>query len=262
MDPAVVPEPSPTSAAPRDGFHPREDASRRARHRLLQIAVFGGALIGAFIGQVALIMTDQPREGLVSVPGLISLLAGYIPGYLVGRGVFALVHGRDPEAADRWEGHVWILLATPAYLVAGIASASFATIGTLLAAPDAGAGVASILVTLLVAWIVLAPVTLAFAPSTTGHPKLMHRHVAGCSGTFWILGFAALWFGGSFLAVLSLLAAAESASPTAYARAADSSLFAVLMLGAWLALWAGGSAAVYRLLRRALMTRDERVGRP
>jgi hypothetical protein len=83
----------------------------------------------------------------------------------------------------------------------------------------------------------------------------MHRSLLGCSGTFWVGLVTALWFGGSFMAVLLVLAAAQSAFPDAYDAAANGSLLSVLMVVAWLALWAGGSAAAYRVVKRVLASR-------
>ena len=83
----------------------------------------------------------------------------------------------------------------------------------------------------------------------------MHRNLMGCSGTFWVGCVTVLWFGGSFMAVLLILAVAQSAVPEAYAAAANGSLLPVLMIVAWLALWAGGSAAVYRVVKRILVAR-------
>jgi hypothetical protein len=231
------------------------ELARRARGRLLQIAVFGGALLGAFIGMIAGTLSEIRTESVLSLAGLVSILAGYGSGYALGWGTIAVARRLEPERSERWADHIWLLLVTPAYLLAGMAAAAVGALEVLRGTAELGVVLRGFLVTLLVAWMALAPLTLAFAPSLSGRPKVLHRKIVGCSGTFWVGGFVVLWAVGSFMTVLLVLAALQSAFPTAYDRAADSSLLSVLMLVAWLALWAGGAAAIYRLVRRVLLTR-------
>jgi hypothetical protein len=227
----------------------------RARGRLLQLAVFGGALLGAFIGQVVgAIATDQTPD-MVSPSAIVSLVAGYVAGYLVGRLTVAFEARRHPDGSLQWSGILSLLLATPAYLVAGevAGGVGFAVAG--ISAAAIGDGLRGTLVALLVAWVALAPLTLAFTPSTTGRPKVMHRTLAGCSGTLWVGAFTAVWFLGSLMAVLAVLATIQQAVPAAFERAGDGPQLMIITLAAWLILWAGGSAAVYRLVRSILAGR-------
>jgi hypothetical protein len=248
-----VPDALEQTHAAQEGRQRPTEPPRQARGRLLQIAVFGGALLGAYIGMIAGTLEGSRTGSVLSFATLLSFLAGYVPGYALGWGTIAAARRLDPERSDRWGGQAWILLVTPAYLLAGMAAAVVAAVGVLPGMAEVTGALWGFLVTLLAAWVVLAPLTLAFAPSTSGRPKLLHRKVLGCSGTFWVSGFAALWSIGSFMTVLVVLAILDSAFPAAYERAADSSLLPILMVVAWLALWAGGSAAIYRLVRRLLL---------
>ena len=134
-----------------------EQRARRARGRLLQLAAFGGALLGGFIGVVLGAVSGTHASGVFTFPALLSLLAGYGAGYLVGRGTFALAAGRDPAAAAHWNGLVWLLLVTPAFMLAGTVAAGVGVVGSGQVSIGIGDALGGILTTLIVAWVVLAP---------------------------------------------------------------------------------------------------------
>jgi hypothetical protein len=245
---STIPTGSPAPAGAQPGWggpapDPQPPAAR-ARGRLVQLAALGGALLGAFVGVILDVVGDDESNEF-EIPMLAGLIAGFAGGYLVGRGTVAIAAWREPGGHARWGSLSWLLLVTPAYLVAGMVGLTVAALTAGVAPGDLGDALGGSLSTLIVAWLVLGPMAIAFTPSMSGRPKVMHRNLLGCSGTFWVGAFTAMWFVGSFMAVLLVLAAAQSLAPTAYDRAAESPLLMIAMLVAWLVIWVGGSAAVY-----------------
>ena len=254
--PPALPPPPPGYFRDRTGASVWVDPRvARRRSRLLQLAVVGGSLLGTLVAGILDVMAGGRARGLLSLPSLAALGAGCLIGYGVGWQTFRMVTGRLPVGAARWGVVTWLALVTPAYLVAGLVATGVAAITAGVAPADLLPALSGSGATLLVAWIVLAPLTAAFAPSMTGRSRVLHKSLIGCSGTFWVAAFTTLWFGGSFMATLLVLGAAQAIVPGAYEDAGGSGVAVALMLVTWGVLWLGGSAAVYRLVSRLLRDR-------
>jgi MFS family permease len=218
---------------------------------------FGGSAIGAFVGHLAAVFaTEGSARGLEETLGL-GVVAGSVAGLAVGWVSLWLV-GRRVDGPDtrRPTGPIALLLMLPAYLVAGGVGAAAAELVHGLRPDEVLGSLPGLTAVLIVAYVVVAPLSLAFAPGEPSRPKVMAGSLAGCSGTFWVAGFAVAWFLGSFMAVLLILAGIEALNPAGYSAAVEGSpAFLVAWFACWLGVWIGGTAAVYRLVRWRLTRR-------
>ncbi|MFN8629780.1 MAG: hypothetical protein U0838_05480 [Chloroflexota bacterium] len=209
------PDPPPPAGLRWGTPDPREDLFEPPTRRMLGLAALAGALIGAFHAFATFALVTP----WIIVLAPLGALVGWLTGVSLG---IVLCHRAAESRRPKGPITGPLVLAAPAYFGAGLAAVTVGTPWTVLpdglAAMLPGAAVAMV-VSMLVLWLAVVPVTLAFLPGS--EPRKTPAEVAGCSTRFWASAFCVLWAGPSFLVVLLILAAIQAMVPGAYASVAQ-----------------------------------------
>jgi hypothetical protein len=228
----------------------------RERSGPLRYLVLGGAALGSFVGLLAGKVVGSGEADPSFVIIYICLPIGFVAGLTVGWVTFGFVASRaDPSGTRRMTRMVTLLLALPAYLVAGGVSAAASGLAAGSAADGIAASALPITIALLIGYLVIAPLSFAFARGDRSQPttfagavhesRVAMDNPKNPSCRFWAGVFMALWLLGSMFVVSLLLMGVDALAP---GRGAEVGLWVVL--AAWALVWLGGSAAVFWLAGR------------